>query len=386
MRILTVLTYYRPHTSGLTIYAERLARALVKRGHEVTVFTSQYDPSFPLEENLDGVHIMRVPVAFRLNKGVIMPSFGWKVSRQVAEHDLILLHLPQFDAAGVALRGRLFKKPTVILYHSDIVLPPGLTNRLINFVVDVMNNLAGLFAGKIVAYTDDFARHASFLVRHAKKVQVILPNVQIPPADPLAVAAFKEKHLLKDRKVIGMATRFAAEKGIEILLEALPIVQQTHPDVKVLFAGQFEGVWGEEAYAARLKPLITKYQQEGSWEFLGVLPMAEMASFYPNLDLLVVPSLNSTETFGFVQVEAMMNGIPCVASDLPGVRQPVTMTGMGKIIPVGDAQVLAKAILEILDQPEKFQGDSARVVQMFHPDTNAAAFEALFLEMSEGKR
>jgi hypothetical protein len=45
MKILTVLTYYRPHTSGLTIYAERLARAFVKRGHQVTVMTTQYDPS-----------------------------------------------------------------------------------------------------------------------------------------------------------------------------------------------------------------------------------------------------------------------------------------------------------------------------------------------------
>jgi glycosyltransferase involved in cell wall biosynthesis len=385
MRILTVLTYYRPHTSGLTIYAERLARALAKRGHDVTVFTSQYDPSLPLEEDMDGVHILRVPVAFRLNKGVIMPSFGWKISRQVAEHDVILLHLPQFDAAGVALRGRLLKKPSVILYHSDIVLPPGFTNRLINFVVDVMNNLAGLFAHKIVAYTEDFARHASFLVRHAQKVQVILPNVQISPADPDAIATFREKHNPNHRKVIGMATRFAAEKGIETLLEALPTVQETHPEVKVLFAGQYEGVWGEEAYAARLKPSIAKYQQEGSWEFLGVLPMQEMAAFYRNLDLLVVPSLNSTETFGFVQVEAMMSGIPCVASDLPGVRQPVSMTGMGKIIPVGDAQALAKAILEILEQPEKFQGVPARVVQMFHPDTNAAAFEALFRELLEAK-
>ena len=386
MRILTVLTYYRPHTSGLTIYAERLARALVKRGHEVTVFTSQYDPSLPLEEKMDGVHIIRIPVAFRLNKGVVMPSFGWKVSRQVAEHDVILLHLPQFDAAGVALRGRLLKKPTVILYHSDIVLPPGLTNRLVNFVVDVMNNLAGLFAHKIVAYTQDFARHASYLIRHAKKVQVILPNVQISPATPKAIADFREKHNANNRKMIGMATRFAAEKGIEVLLEAIPIVQKKHPDVKVLFAGQYEGVWGEEAYAARLRPLISKYQQEGCWEFLGILPMQEMAAFFSNLDLLVVPSLNSTETFGFVQVEAMMSGTPCVASDLPGVRQPVTMTGMGKVIPVGDAQALAKAILEILDQPEKFQGEPAGVVQMFHPDTNAAAFEALFRELLEAKQ
>ena len=43
MHILTGLTYYRPHTSGLTIYAERMARAFARRGHEVTILTSQDD-------------------------------------------------------------------------------------------------------------------------------------------------------------------------------------------------------------------------------------------------------------------------------------------------------------------------------------------------------
>ena len=45
MKILTVLTYFRPHISGLTRYAERLCCALAERGHEVTVLTSQYDRS-----------------------------------------------------------------------------------------------------------------------------------------------------------------------------------------------------------------------------------------------------------------------------------------------------------------------------------------------------
>jgi len=55
MRLLIALTYYRPYTSGLTIYVERLATALVKRGHTVTVLTSQYDPSLPQRELLNGV-------------------------------------------------------------------------------------------------------------------------------------------------------------------------------------------------------------------------------------------------------------------------------------------------------------------------------------------
>src|SRR5262249_27368819 len=70
MRVLLSLTYYRPYVSGLTIYVERLGRALAERGHYVTVLTSQYEGSLPREELLDGVHVVRVPVAARISKGV----------------------------------------------------------------------------------------------------------------------------------------------------------------------------------------------------------------------------------------------------------------------------------------------------------------------------
>ena len=126
MKILSVLTYYRPHTSGLTIYAERLAEALATLGHEVTILTSQYEKSLPREETIAGVRIIREPVAFRISKGVIMPGFGRTANRLVREHDVIHLHLPQFDAAGLAVRGWLFKKPTVVTYHCDLHMPPGL--------------------------------------------------------------------------------------------------------------------------------------------------------------------------------------------------------------------------------------------------------------------
>ena len=96
MRILIVLTYYRPHTSGLTIYAERLAKAFVDRGNKVTVLTSQYSKDLLPECVQDGVKIIRVPILFRLSKGVIMPTFGIIASKQAKEHDVILLHLPQF--------------------------------------------------------------------------------------------------------------------------------------------------------------------------------------------------------------------------------------------------------------------------------------------------
>lgn len=384
MRILIVLTYYRPHTSGLTIYVERLARSLAKRGHKVTVLTSQYERSLPRDEIKNGVRIVRAPVLFRVSKGVIMPTFGFLAWKHVLENEVIHLHLPQFDAAAVALRGRLLRKPTIITYHSDLLLSPSLFNRFVNQVVHVMNNLAALLAHKIVAYTQDFASHSLYLRRFNRKVHVILPPVELPKTKREEIDAFAQSHNPDSRHpVIGMATRFAAEKGVEVLLDALPIVLERYPDALVLFAGQYQDVMGEDAYFRRLYPRIQAYQSQGRWKFLGVLNPAQMAAFYPNLNVLLVPSLNSTETFGLVQIEAMMNGVPTVASNLPGVRQPVQMTDMGEIIPIGDAASLGTAMLSIFDHPERYRGNPEEVRNIFNPQTNAAAYENLYKELME---
>ncbi len=379
MKILTVLTYYRPHTSGLTIYAERLARAFAKRGHQVTVMTTQYDPSLLLEETLDGVKIIRVPVAARISKGVIAPTFGWVATKLVAQHDVVQMHLPQFDAPGVAARARLMRKPAVLTYHCDLLLPPGFFNRFVNAVVDFQNNMAGMLSNHIVTYTQDYADNSPYLSRYASKLTPILPPVELPKPLPGAVQAFAADHRVKERRpVIGMAARFAAEKGVEVLLDALPIILKKYPKAQVLFAGTYQNVMGEQAYSDRLMPRIREYEVDGHWTFLGNLDPVEMAAFYPNLDVLTVPSLNSTEAFGLVQIEAMMNGVPCVPSALPGVRQPVLMHGMGRVAKIGDPADLAACLLEVLDDPKKYQGDTVAIKKAYDPDSIAAEYEKLF--------
>ena len=382
MRILTVLTYYRPHTSGLTIYAERLARALTRRGHQVTVMTTHYEPSLPLEEHMDGVHVLRVPVAFRMSKGTIAPTFGLVATRLVAEHDVIQMHLPQFDAPGVAMRGRLFGRPSVLTYHCDLHLPPGLFNRLVNLVMKWQNNMAGILSNQVVTYTQDYADHSSYLSRYKFKLRTILPPVELPPPAQGAVEAFSIEHQTRIRRpVIGMAARFAAEKGVEVLLDALPAVLQKYPHAQVVFAGQSENVMGEQAYALRLMPRIRDFEAAGHWTFLGNLTPVQMAAFYPNLDVLVVPSLNSTEAFGLVQIEAMLNGVPCVASDLPGVRMPVKMHNMGRVARTGDAADLADCILDVLAGHDRFHPDLASIRAAYDPDRIAGEYEHLFEDL-----
>jgi len=379
MKILTVLTYYRPHTSGLTIYAERLARAFVKRGHQVTVMTTQYDPSLPREEVMDGVKIIRVPVAARVSKGVLAPTFGLVATKLVWQHDIVQLHLPQFDAPGVAFRARLMGKPAVLTYHCDVQLPRTFFNRIVNKVVDFQNNMAGRLANHIVTYTQDYADHSPYLSRFASKLIPILPPVELPDAAPEAVSAFAETHLVKQRNpVIGMAARFASEKGVEVLLDALPVILKKYPKAQVLFAGTYQYVMGEQAYSDRLMPRIREYEMQGHWKFLGNLDPEQMAAFYQNLDVITVPSLNSTEAFGLVQIEAMMNGVPSVPSALPGVRRPVQMHGMGVVSEIGNAQSLADAILEVLDNREKYRGDPEAIKKIYDPESVVKEYEKLF--------
>jgi glycosyltransferase involved in cell wall biosynthesis len=167
-------------------------------------------------------------------------------------------------------------------------------------------------------------------------------------------------------------------------LDAFPRILEEYPDARILYAGQYRDVMGEQEYFEKLAPQIRRYRDMGKWTFLGVLTPLQMAAFYPNLDVIVVPSLNSTESFGLVQVEAMLRGTPSVASDLPGVRQPVLQTGMGEIAPVGDAGGLAEAILKVLDDRASYVRPSEEIAAMFSTERTVHDYEALFGRLCEG--
>lgn len=311
-----------------------------------------------------------------------MPAFGATANRLVREHDVIQLHLPQFDAAGVALRGRLLGKPTVITYHCDLHMPPGAMSWLANQAVLLMNNLAAWFTHRIVTYTQDYAENSSYLRRYMKKLRVIPPPVDLPEVSGESISGFKQRtNPQNNSPVIGMAARFATEKGVEVLLDALPAVLDKHPRAQVQFAGAYQQIMGEEEYYNRLYPRIDAYIKNGNWVFLGNLNPEDMARFYPNLDVLVLPSLNSTEAFGLVQIEAMINGTPCIASNLPGVRQPVKNHEMGRVVPIGDSASLAQALQEILGDKAAYIRDPEPIRQRYVPDTIAAEYEKLFAEM-----
>jgi len=263
----------------------------------------------------------------------------------------------------------------VLTYHCDLRLPPALANTAIEAAMTLTHRLAGRYANRIVTYTRDYAEHSAFVSRYLSKVETVFPPViQEPPPAGLA-EALRARLAPNGERVVGFAGRVATEKGIEHLLEALPPLEAAVGPVRVAFAGPFEGVVGE-TYFEQLGPLVERHHAQ--LDFLGALHGPDLAAFYGAIDCLVLPSVNSTESFGMVQVEAMLCGTPVVASALPGVRQPVRVTRMGEIAPIADPRGLATALARVLLHPTAYVRPRAEIAARFDLAATTRFYDRLY--------
>lgn len=341
MNILATISYYTPHISGLTICTQRLIEGLSKKEFEFTVLTSQHDRSLPEEEHLHGATIQRLPVLTTIGKVPIMLSYPFVLWRLIQRHDLVWIHVPQAEGLFVAMLAKMLRKRIVSTVHCLPLLPSGWQRVLLQWLFDLVNNLIIFLSDHVVYYTEDYAENTKELWHFPKKSSYIYP----PIPEPKKWLKVERSEGLKRKAIhIGFAGRVAEDKGLEYLIEAVATLAKKRP-VRLVIAGPKSAV-GEGAYQSRINALTERHKD--LIQFLGPIPPEQMLEFYQKIDVLVLPSVNRTEAFGMVQVEAMTHGVPVIASDLPGVRVPIKKTGIGKIVPSRDRRALADALIDMM--------------------------------------
>ena len=408
MRILFSLTYYTPYVSGLTLYVKRLAERLAKKDYQVSVISFQFKKKLALKETINRVKVIRVKPLFKISKGFISIDWFAKSFAGIKEASVIFINLPQFEGFIPALWGRILGRRVIAIYHCEVKLPSGLLNYFLETILNLANRLTLLLAQSIITYTEDFAYNSRILPYFQKKIKCCYPPVNKPIINKRVQKIIREKIGRKPGFVIGVAARLAAEKGIEYLLESIPYIEEMlipssraksrdlsrmrartsreippHASLgrnynevlfKIIVAGPMEPV-GEEKYRKKILKLIEKFRKYVV--FLGELDEEDMGSFYSLLDVLVLPSVNSTEAFGMVQVEAMMMGVGVVATDLQGVRVPIEKTGMGKIVAVRNSKKLAEAIVEVLKNKQKYIKNKGLAQREFLIDKTIFAYDKI---------
>ena len=376
MRILVGISYFTPNISGLTIYAENLAEGLSKKSHEIEIIASQHLRFLPKGEiKGNNIFIKRVWTPLIFGRGPIMPTYPIEAFFSVVRSDVVNCHIPQFEAVFLCLWAKLFGKKIVLTHHCDLSNWPGLINQITEKITYMSLLAAGFFADKIVVYTKDYADSSKYLSHFKSKLVYILPpvRVQTPPKDNIS----KYKNI---KYKIGFAGRIAREKGITYLLETIPLLEKKlQGSFKIFLAGPSEEVIGG-SYEKEIEYLLRKYKNY--IVYLGPLSQKQMAGFYGLIDVLVLPSIERLESFGFVQVEAFLSGCPVVASKIPGVRMPIRLSGMGKTVPIKNVKELARSILEILEDRRKFVKPKKRIEKIFNFEKTINEYEKLFKNLS----
>jgi glycosyltransferase involved in cell wall biosynthesis len=379
VRILSLLALYRPHVSGLTLAAAQSAELFASRGHQVTVLTSRHDPRLAEEEMLSGVRVERVPAPWRISKGPILRGYGRRLRALLPGQDVVLLWLPAtpIEMLTAAWACRRAGVPLVAHTACDLRLHGGPLARFIEAGVFACQHVAARAAAAMVSTTEDYALASPFQRRYRRKLTFIPLPIRISQPDPVEISRLRAAHAPLGEKLIGIAGRLSAEKGFEFLADALPAVRERFPGARVLHAGVLRAV-GESAYGARMLPRLAAMGD--AWHTLGVVE-PDLASFYAACDVLVLPSVNRMESFGMVQVEAMLCGTPVVASALPGVRVPVLTTGMGKLVEPGNPASIAAAVIEILSDRQRFVRPREAVEREYSLEAHYAAYMALLTRL-----
>lgn len=314
--------------------AADLARFAAAEGFEVHVHSvEKTGPGRVYVE--DGVHVHTYAASVKLGRATLSFPLLRAASKLRKNRGIAHFHLP-YPESGLfgLLYGRSWAK--VITYQCDAP-QTSVFDRVIAGVLDISHRILIRRADFVATSSQDYADH-SRLARLFERV-----GSRAIPATSFNRAGGQPQFAEPGRRSVGFLGRPTSEKGIDVLLDAMDLLPD---DVILMLAGPLEGLSEAVSYnRSKLQHLMDK----GRAKSLGFLDDAEIADFYASLDVFVLPSINSFEAFGIVQVEAISAGTPVVTSSLPGVRTIPKATGFGEVTTTGNPAALARGIRQALD-------------------------------------
>jgi phosphatidylinositol alpha-mannosyltransferase len=309
-----------------------LAVALSDHGHEVSVLAPVDDPADLPSWVADGGR----PIAVRYNGSVARLSFGVKATRRVRswirEGDFDVLHVHEPVAPSLSILALWVSRgPIVATWHSSHD-----RSRIMSAGYYVGQTAMEKVRGRIAVSED--ARRT--LVTHMGGDAVLIPN-------GVRVSAFASHERLPGVDPSRPAILFLGRmdeprKGLAVLVEALPAVLATVPDLQVLIAGPGD----VDEQRELLPPEVL-----GNVTFLGRISDEDKARALRSVDVYVAPHTGG-ESFGIVLVEAMAAQAAVVASDLPAFRRVLEDGASGRLFANQDAAGLSDALIELLADPD----------------------------------
>lgn len=369
--ILHFAKYYPPEKGGMESVTQVLAEGLAQAGHPVRVLCFTKDKAGT--EQRRGVSIIRVPVELeRASQPLGWRYFikGLKAARQA---DVVHLHAPNLLAS---LMCRLLPRRVKLLvhWHSDVV-GKGRLGAMVQPVERHMLSRADVVAATSQAYADA----SPMLAKVKHKVQVIPIGIPAPRADALQAKRDFDAFLAGRQFVLALG-RLVPYKGFSVLVDA----------AQHLPVGCVVVVAGSGPLAGELADQVRRLGLQDRVLLAGRVSDAELEYLFSRAMAFCLPSVERSEAFGVVLLEAMARGVPCVATTIAGSATSwVNQHGVSGVnVPPADPIALAAAIEALLVDPARrtqlAAGAVARFGDLFTAEKSVEGFAEIYQRLAGG--
>jgi glycosyltransferase involved in cell wall biosynthesis len=350
MRFLVVSHGYPPTISGVTVFAQKLARAMVRKGHAVTVVTAS-DRGQPYEDEDQGVRLIRVrSLSNPFWKEGPVPHIAFRELEAIV-HDFQPDLLHTHESAGLALHllrlGRTAGLPVIATCH---YVPRFVTHYLGGAMPALVESLVWAYSIWLFNQFDrvvfDSLAHRSLFVQRGLEVPTAiiscgLDTERYHPPDG-TIEAVEQRYRLPPRPRLLFASRLARDKEIDVLIRAMAVICAER-EAHLLLVGRGDDRPRLEALAASLG--LTRWVH-----FLGFVPEEDMPAIYRAADLFAIAS--TCEVLSIPTLQALATGLPVVAVDALALPELVYDGVNGFLVPPGNPEALAQAVLRILNDPD----------------------------------
>lgn len=341
MNILQVNKFYYPEVGGIEKVVQNIAEGLPEP-YSTHILASQ-PRGFGGHQIHNGVEVSKVSSLGVAMSVPVAPTFPLRFRTAAKSADIVHHHLPNPVSTVSQEIAGAGDTTVVATYHSDIVRQ---ATALKIYRPLLERFLEGI--DRILVTSEPLLEHSSILKPYQTKCDVVPLSVDIETIDN---EEYTPLDIQSASPVILFVGRLNYYKGLEYLIEAMKRIEAT-----LLVAGD-----GERR--SKLKQQAREQGVDGRIEFMGYVSDEQLVSAYRTADLFVLPSVEPSEAFGIVQLEAMAREVPVINTSLPTGVPWVSLDGKtGRTVQPRDATALAEAVNELLanDSRRRQYGKQAR--------------------------
>jgi glycosyltransferase involved in cell wall biosynthesis len=403
MHIVALTHLFYPARGGTEISLLEWAKGLVRRGHRVTVVTSNQrtledfihpraNSSLPPEEIKEGIRIIRLPLTPK-QRFVLAKTGALALRSRLPGGDALWFktqvpHLPQMIRTARGLKPDLIYAvpfPTATIYYASVaagktgcpwVIQPHLHVKDINS--SLMRIMRWIFpkATAFLTNTNAEKKYLKNLGISEEKIHALGQGIDISLLEGGNGLRFREAYGLSDEPLILFLGRKVENKGIDTLLETMPLIWKKESRTVLILAGQsspyFQALFN--SHPLSLDPRVIS---------LDNVTQEEKADLLTACDLLILPS--QAESFGVVFLEAWAKGKPVIGARIPAVEEMIDDGEDGFLVPYGDPLTLATAASKLIKDPDlrRIMGEKGKlkVINRFEISRVTDRLEALFLSL-----